>query len=154
MNNTEIMRPFGPSVLKSKMSEDLLELLIKKTDEILNDPVLSEKYDWSNHLAGNVQKEVRFENNWLTTPEAAPFANYITQQTDLYLNDHHVNAFFDNTVQKENKKHPFEKINLSSAWMVSQWNGDFNPIHFQFSTIEHFTLVLGPKVVRSRFRVG
>ena len=46
MNNTEIMRPFGPSVLKSKMSEDLLELLIKKTDEILNDPVLSEKYDW------------------------------------------------------------------------------------------------------------
>ncbi len=114
MNNTEIMRPFGPSVLKSKMSEDLLELLIKKTDGILNDPVLSEKYDWSSHLAGNVQKEVRFENNWLTTPEAAPFANYITQQTDLYLNDHHVNVFFDDTVKKENKKHPFEKINLSS----------------------------------------
>lgn len=129
MNNIEIMRPFGPSLLKSKMSEDLLELLIKKTDGILNDPVLSEKYDWSSHLAGNVQKEVRFENNWLTTPEAAPFANYITQQTDLYLNDHHVNAFFDNTVKKENKKHPFKKINMSSAWMVSQWNGDFNPIH-------------------------
>ncbi len=129
MNSTQILRPFGPSLLKAKMPDDVLQLLIKKTDHHLNDPVLSKKYDWSNHLAGNVQKEVRFENNWLTTLEAKPFSNFITEQTELYLNDESVSAFFNDSVKEENKKHPFSKINLGSAWIVSQWNGDFNPAH-------------------------
>ena len=55
-----LFRPFGPSMLKAKLPEDVLSTLINKSDEQLNNPELAKKYDWSEHLAGNVQKEVRF----------------------------------------------------------------------------------------------
>ena len=119
-----LFRPFGPSMLKAKLPEDVLSILIDKSDEQLNNPELAKKYDWSKHLAGNVQKEVRFPKNWLNSEEASSFSKFITQETTKYLEDPVVSSFFPKS------KHPFNSINLSSAWIVSQWAGDFNPTHF------------------------
>jgi len=129
MSDTHMVRAFGPSILKTKLPDQVLSLLIKTSDEQLNNPELAKKYDWSMHLAGNVKKEVRFANDWLNTSEAEPFSSFITEQTYTYLTDSHVSHSFPDM------DHPYSKINLSSAWIVSQWNGDFNPTHFHDGTL-------------------
>ena len=54
------IRPFGPTILQGKLTDDMIKILDDRATELLDDDKLSKKYDHSMNLAGNVKQEVRY----------------------------------------------------------------------------------------------
>ena len=59
--NFEVFRKFGPSILKVKIPENVLNNLNKLTDEILVDAEKQKKLDYGNKLAGDVTQEFQLD---------------------------------------------------------------------------------------------
>ena len=108
----DIYQPFGPSILKVSMPQGYVDLLNAQADGILFDEKLSEERDWSHNLAGNVKKEVAINHN-----EIKGFPEFLVTMAHEY-------------VKRVLPEGLSDKAKVSfSVWVVSQYAGDFNPIH-------------------------
>ena len=107
----DIYQPFGPSILKVKMPQSFVNLFNAEADTILYDEKLSEKYDWSHNLAGNVKKEVAIDHN-----KIKGFPEFMVTMSDQYL----TKVLPEWTTDA--------KVSFR-VWVVSQYAGDFNPVH-------------------------
>ena len=108
----DIYQPFGPSILKVNMPQEYVNLLNVQADEILHDEKLSKERDWSHNLAGNVKKEVAINHN-----EIKGFPEFLVTMAHEY-------------VKRVLPEGMSDKAKVSfSVWVVSQFAGDFNPIH-------------------------
>ena len=108
----DIYQPFGPSILKVKLPQNYVNLLNTEADRILHDEKLSKEHDWSHNLAGNVKKEIAIDHNKIKgLPEF-----FITMSK----------TYYNHTIGKE----PVEGSKVGfRVWVVSQYKGDFNPMH-------------------------
>ena len=66
----EVLRPFGPTIAKIKMPQDLVDKLNEYTESILGDENKQDKLNYGDKLAGNVKQEFVIEpdyakKNWL-----------------------------------------------------------------------------------------
>ena len=117
------VRPFGPVILKTELSEEILKDLNQDCLDIGDNK--KEKVDWSDQLAGRVQEEYHITKDLLIK-----HAVWINAVTSRYL--------FPNDKDFEENKGRF-KVGISSGWYVRSYDGDFNPAHFhtgcQISTI-------------------
>jgi len=107
----DIYQPFGPSILKVKMPQAYVNLLNAEADRILYDEKLSKEYDWSHNLAGNVKKEIAIDPSKIKgLPEfLVTMSNqYLTKVLPEWTTD--------------------AKVSFR-VWVVSQYAGDFNPVH-------------------------
>tara|TARA_R100001086_G_scaffold249373_1_gene188923 strand:- start:1077 stop:1718 length:642 start_codon:yes stop_codon:yes gene_type:complete len=108
----DIYRPFGPSILKSKMPQEFVNVINAQADEILSDEKLSKEKDWSHNLAGNVRKEIEIDHN-----KIPQFPEFLVTISKMY---------YKHTIDKD----PIEGSNVGfKVWVVSQYAGDFNPMH-------------------------
>jgi len=108
----DIYQPFGPSILKVKMPQGYVNLFNAEADRILNDAKLSKERDWSHNLAGNVKKEIAIDHNKIKN-----FPEFLITMSKMY---------YKHTIDKE----PIEGSKVSfRVWVVSQYAGDFNPVH-------------------------
>ena len=55
------IKPFGPSIGKTKISKKFLDILNKEIDN----KDLTEKNDYSSKLASQIKKEVKISNNFI-----------------------------------------------------------------------------------------
>ena len=109
--NYDIYQPFGPSILKVKMPQAYVNLLNAESDRILHDEQLSKKHDWSHNLAGNVKKEIAIDPSKIKgLPE------FLVTMSDQYL----TKVLPEWTTDA--------KVSFR-MWVVSQYAGDFNPVH-------------------------
>ena len=109
--NYDIYQPFGPSILKVKMPQAYVNLLNAEADTILYDEKLSKKHDWSHNLAGNVKKEIAIDPGRIKgLPE------FLVTMSDQYL----TKVLPEWTTDA--------KVSFR-VWVVSQYAGDFNPVH-------------------------
>ena len=109
----QITRPFGPSVAKAKMSNELVETLNKYIDDIVSNEEKSKKQDWAHRLAGHVKQEFYLENSFI---EKSGFMNFLAQA---------VGAWILNTEKKK-----ITKFIINESWVVRQFKNDYNPIHW------------------------
>ena len=108
----DIYQPFGPSILKTTLPQGFFNLLNEEADHILYDDKLSKEHDWSHNLAGNVKKEVAIDQNKI--PNFPEFMITMAKQ------------YYKHTINAE----PAEGSKVSfRVWAVSQYAGDFNPMH-------------------------
>jgi len=110
----DIYQPFGPSILKVKMPQEYVNLINAQADGILSDEELSKKRDWSHNLAGNVRKEVAIDHSKIKN-----FPKFLITMAHEYIK----RVLTGGELQEEETKVSF------SVWVVSQYAGDFNPIH-------------------------
>ena len=64
--NTEdikVLRPFGPTIAKVKMPENLVKELNDYTDSIINNEQKKKDLDWGKNLVGNVKQEFIIEKD-------------------------------------------------------------------------------------------
>ena len=108
----DIYQPFGPSILKVKLPQPYINLINAESDRILHDEKLSKKYDWSHNLAGNVKKEVAIDHNKI--PNFPQFLMTLSQE------------YYKKTIKSDPAKG--SKVAFR-VWVVSQYAGDFNPVH-------------------------
>jgi len=119
----EIVKPFGPMILKTTLPEEIVRDLNQDCLDIADKK--KEKIDWSNQLAGRVEEEYHITKDLLI--KHAVWFNAVTSR---YL--------FPDEKSFEANKGQF-KIGIASGWYVRQYDGDFNPLHFhtgcQISTV-------------------
>ena len=108
----DIYQPFGPSILKTTLPQSFINLLNAEADTILHDEKLSKEHDWSHNLAGNVKKEVAIDQNKIPN-----FPEFMITMAK---------AYYKHTINAE----PVEGSKVGfRVWVVSQYAGDFNPMH-------------------------
>ena len=102
------IKPFGPSIGKTKISKKFLGVLNKEFDNKSK----SKKKDYSSKLASQIKNEVKISNSFIK--------KYL--EKELIKN---INEFLYNDKIKNIKE-----IKILNLWVVRQFKGEYNPIHY------------------------
>ena len=102
------IKPFGPSNGKTKISKKFLDKLNNEFDIKSN----SKKIDYSSKLASQIKNELKISNSFIK--------KYL--EKELIKN---INKFLYNDKIKNIKK-----IKILNLWVVRQFKGEYNPIHY------------------------
>ena len=133
----QITRPFGPSIAKAQMSDELLKTLNKYVDDIIADDEKSKKQDWGHKLAGHVKQEFVLENNFV---ETSGFMNFLAKA---------VGAWILNTEKKK-----ISKFIINETWVVRQFENDYNPIHWHSGHVSGVGYLKVPKILGQESKDG
>ena len=102
------IKPFGPSIGKTKISKKFLDKLNNEFDIKSN----SKKIDYSSKLASQIKNELKISNNFIKT----------NLEKELIQN---INKFLSNDKIKNIKK-----VKILNLWVVRQFKNEYNPIHY------------------------
>ena len=102
------IKPFGPSIGKTKISKRFLDILNKEIDN----KDLTKKNDYSSKLASQIKKEVKISNNFIKK----------NLEREIIKN---IKDFLKNEKIKKVKD-----IKILNLWVVSQFKNEYNPIHY------------------------
>ena len=109
----EINKPFGPSIAKITIPDEIISAMNKYVEEIILDKKKSEDLDFGYNLAGNVQQEFRLDfefmkkNNW---------AEFLGKSCQKWLSEGHNISI--------------KKFEIITSWIVRQFKNEYNPIHW------------------------
>ena len=112
MSDLQIIRPFGPSIAKITMPDELIKNLNNYIDKTILDEEKISKLDHSNQLAGKVKQEFLLENKFM---EEIKWGEFLGKAVKTWL---------QHDAQKQLKS--FEII---KCWIVRQFKNEYNPIH-------------------------
>ena len=102
------IKPFGPSIGKTKISKKFLDILNKEIDN----KVLTKNNDYSSKLASQIKKEIKISNNFIK--------KYLERE---------IKKNIKNFLKNENIK-KVRYIKILNLWVVSQLKDEYNPIHY------------------------
>ena len=102
------IKPFGPTIGKTKISKRFFEKLNKEFESKSN----SRKVDYSSKLASQIKNEVKISNNFIKK----------NLEKEIKTN-------IRNFLLKEKIK-DIKDIKILNLWVVSQFKGEYNPIHY------------------------
>jgi uncharacterized protein (TIGR02466 family) len=102
------IKPFGPSIGRTKISKKFSDKLNNEFDIKSN----SKKIDYSSKLASQIKNELKISNNFIKK----------NLEKELIQN---INKFLSNDKIKNIKK-----IRILNLWVVRQFKGEYNPIHY------------------------
>ena len=102
------IKPFGPSIGRTKISKKFSDKLNNEFDVKSN----SKKIDYSSKLASQIKNELKISNNFIKR----------NLEKELIKN---INKFLSNDKIKNIKK-----IKILNLWVVRQFKGEYNPIHY------------------------
>ena len=114
----EILKPFGPSIVKVKIPEDIIINMNSYVDDLTNDQEKSKVLDYGADLAGNVTQEFRFDIEFMQKIKWAEFLAKSCQQ--WLLEGHNIKI---------------KKFDIIASWVVKQFKNDYNPIHYHSGQI-------------------
>ena len=112
MSDLQIIRPFGPSIAKITMPDELIKNLNNYIDKTILDEEKVSKLDHSNQLAGKVKQEFLLENKFM---EEIKWGEFLGKAVKTWL---------QHDAQKQLKS--FEII---KCWIVRQFKNEYNPVH-------------------------
>ena len=111
--NYFIIRPFGPSIVKLRMPENLVNKLNTYVDKIISDKKKSLELDHGAELAGMVTQEFTLEKNFM---EEAGWGKFLTLACGKWI------ELACNT--------KISKFQILSSWIVRQFKDEYNPTHY------------------------
>ena len=117
------IKPFGPSIGKTKISKKFLNILNKEIDN----KVLTKKNDYSSKLASQIKKEIKISNNFIKK----------NLEREIKKN---IKDFLKNEKIKKVKN-----IKILNLWVVSQFKDEYNPIHYHDGDISGVGYLKVPK---------
>ena len=132
----DLFTPFGPRIMRSSIPQNIVDLVNEKADSILEDDQKSNDLDYSANLAGNVKKEVA-----LSLGEVKSLETVINKLVTEYIMK---------TVADQFKP---ENTNMTyTSWVVSQYAGDFNPMHIHDSQLSGVFFLKVPPGYEEEYR--
>ena len=124
------IKPFGPSIGKTKISKKFFDILNKEIDN----KVLTKKNDYSSKLASQIKKEIKISNNFLKK----------NLEKEIKKN---IKNFLKNEKIKKVKD-----IKILNLWVVSQFKDEYNPIHYHDGDLSGVGYLKVPKnMTRNKF---
>ena len=102
------IKPFGPSIGKTKISKKFSDKLNNEFDS----KSISKKIDYSSKLSSQIKNELKISNN------------FIKKNLEKELKES-INKFLSNE-----KIQNIKEIKILNFWIVRQFKGEYNPIHY------------------------
>ena len=102
------IKPFGPSIGKTKISKKFLDILNKEIDN----KVLTKNNDYSSKLASQIKKEIKISNN------------FIKKNLEREVKKNIKNFLKNEKIKK------VKDIKILNLWVVSQFKDEYNPINY------------------------
>ena len=102
------IKPFGPSIGKARISKKFLDILNKEFDEKSK----SKKIDYSSKLASQIKKELKISDK------------FTKKYLDKELKKNIIKFLSNEKIQK------IKEIKILNLWVVRQFKGEYNPIHY------------------------
>ena len=125
------IKPFGPSIGKTKISKKFSDKLNNEFDSKSN----SKKIDYSSKLASQIKNELKISNN------------FIKKNLEKELKDS-INKFLSNE-----KIQNIKEIKILNFWIVRQFKGEYNPIHYHEGDLSGVGYLKLPKGMTNNKRV-
>ena len=111
--NYFIIRPFGPSIVKLRMPENLVNKLNTYVDKIISDKKKSSELDHGTQLAGMVTQQFKLEENFM---KEAGWGKFLTLACGKWIE-----------LACSTK---ISKFQILSSWIVRQFKNEYNPTHY------------------------
>ena len=111
-NKIQVYKPFGPSIAKATIPEDVIKKLNEYVDKTILDENKLKEFDYGKKLAGNVKQEFRLEPSFC---DKSGFSNFLVKAVSKWIE------------LSERKK--ITQLELISSWVVRQFQNEYNPVH-------------------------
>ena len=121
------IKPFGPSIGKTKISKKFFDILNKEFDKKSK----SKKVDYSSKLASQIKKELKISDKF----------------TKKYL-DYELKKNIIKFLSREKIK-KIKEIKILNLWVVRQFKGEYNPIHYHEGNLSGVGYLKLPKGMTS-----
>jgi len=102
------IRPFGPSIGKTKISKNFFDVLNKEFDTKSK----SKKIDYSSKLASQIKKELKISET------------FIKKNLEKELKNNIIKFLSNEKIKK------IKEIKILNLWVVRQFKGEYNPVHY------------------------
>tara|TARA_Y100000768_G_scaffold353310_1_gene305516 strand:- start:1762 stop:2352 length:591 start_codon:yes stop_codon:yes gene_type:complete len=102
------IKPFGPSIGKCKVSKNF----IKKLNNEFDKKTVSKLKDYSSKLASQIKNEVKLDRSFIK--------NFLANELKRNIKEF---------LKKENIRN-IKEIKILNLWVVRQFKGEYNPIHY------------------------
>ena len=109
----KLFKPFGPSVAKVTIPENIIDELNKYTDQVIKNSDKLKDLNHGNKLVGNVQQEFRLEKEFM---EKSGWGEFLANGVKSWIQESH--------------KKTITKFNIKNSWIVRQYENQYNPAHF------------------------
>jgi len=116
-------KPFGPSIGKTRISKKFIDKLNREFDGKSN----SKKRDYSSKLASQIQNEVNFSNKYIKKN----YSSYLKKIIEKFLHNEGIKKI--------------KKIDILNLWVVRQYKGEYNPIHYHEGDLSGVGYIKLPK---------
>ena len=118
MENFKVFKPFGPSIVKIKMSNEMIEEINHYIDTVILDDHKIKKLDEGDKLIGKVQQEFLMEVDFM---KKIKWAEFLASNVSSWA--------------KEDLKKEIKNFQLIKSWVVRQFKNDYNPVHWHTGDI-------------------
>ena len=102
------LRPFGPTLGKSKLSNKIIKIINNEVSKLS----LNNKNDYSQELASQIKHEIKLSNSFVKKN----LSKELIKNINVYLT----------SLSVKNIK----EIKIINLWVVRQFKGEYNPIHY------------------------
>ena len=126
--NFELLKPFGPSILKVKIPSNVLKQLNDYIDKTISDNQKTKNLNLGNKLAGDVTQEFKLEQDFMTN---SGWTKFLAESVQKWI-----------WIEQQKKLSKFELIN---SWIVRQFKDEYNPIHWHSGHISGAGFLKLPK---------
>ena len=109
----EIIKPFGPSIVKLKLPIDIIQKMNDYTDGVIKDIKKSNELNHGNKLVGNVKQELLLEVEFM---KKINWADFLAKACEIWI------------AKELGKK--LKQFKILNSWIVRQFKHEYNPIHF------------------------
>ena len=117
------LKPFGPSIGKTRISKTFINKLNKEFDGVSK----SKKKDYSSKLASQIQNEVNFSNEYIKKN----YSSYLKKIIEKFLKNEGIKNI--------------KRIDILNLWVVRQFKGEYNPIHYHEGDLSGVGYIKLPK---------
>ena len=117
------IKPFGPSIGKTKISKRFINKLNEEFDKKSN----NKKIDYSSKLASQIKNEIKISNNFIK--------KYLFKELRINIKKFLANEQIQN----------IKEVKILNLWVVRQFKGEYNPIHYHAGDLSGVGYLTLPK---------
>ena len=126
----KFIKTFGPSIVKAKIPEKILNELNNYVDKIIEDKEKAKKLDLGPTLAGDVTQEIKLEGEFIKKIGWIQFlANVVSKWIEF-----------------ETRK-KITKFEVTNTWVVRQFKNEYNPVPWHSGHISGAGFLKVPKTL-------
>ena len=133
--DVELIQPFGPSILKTKIPQEIMDKLNNYIDQVVIDKKKSDILNMGNKLAGDVTQEFKLEKDFV---DNIGFLKFIGINVSRWI--------------QISLKQKITKFSLLDSWIVRQFKDEYNPVHWHGGHVSGAGFLKLPKTFGSHIQ--